>query len=80
MTGNVHLRFLGVFQPGPQIGQRFASLTCGSNLPGLHHIAQPGHHFANGPQFLRYGNALSLKRIPFFLCSYEYHPNPCPLC
>lgn len=80
MSNNVHLRFLGVFQPGAQIGQSLASLARMAQFPGLNHLAQARHHLPDGPQFLRYGHALGLKRITFFFCSDEYQLSPRLLC
>jgi hypothetical protein len=80
MAGNVHLRFLGVFQPGTQISQDFARLTCRASFSGFHGFAQLCHHLTDGAQFTRNGIALDLKRVTFFLCSDQYHSNLCLLC
>jgi len=80
MSNNVHLRFLGVLQPGAQIAQSLASFSRMAQFPGFHHFTQMRHHLSNSPQFLRYGDALGLKRISLFVCSYEYHLSPCLLC
>ena len=80
MSNNVHLRFLGVFQPGPQVRQDFPSLRRGARFPGLHSFAQAHDHLSNGLQFLHDGVALDFKRAAFFICSDQNHANLCLLC
>ena len=80
MAGKVHLRFLGVFQPGTQIRQDLASLNPRAGSPGVNRITQLSDHLPNGLQFLRYSGTLGFKRVAFFVCSDQYHPNLCLLC
>ncbi|SHH28131.1 hypothetical protein SAMN05443551_1835 [Marivita hallyeonensis] len=80
MASNVHLRFLGVFQPGPQIGQDLPCLDPRSKFTGLHRLAQSHDHLTDGPQLLRNGSALLVERVALFVCSDQYHPNLCLLC
>lgn len=80
MFFNLNLRVLGVFQPGTQISKRAACLTGCACFSGLHLFPQVRDHPSNGPQFLRNGGALSLKRAAFFICSDQYHVDPCLLC
>ena len=75
----MHLRFLGVFQPGPQVGQDLACLPCCARFSGLHCFTQARHHLSNGPQLLRYGGALKIKRVTFLVCSDQDHLNLCLL-
>ncbi|PWL35133.1 MAG: hypothetical protein DCO97_11000 [Marivita sp. XM-24bin2] len=80
MSFNLNLRFLGVFQPDTKIGKRFACLTPRSGFSGLHLAAQRRHHLADGPQLLRNGIALGLKRATRLFCSDLNHAIPASSC
>ncbi len=77
---NLNLRFLGVFQPGPQIGKRTARLTSCACFSGLNLHPQVRDHLPNGSQFLRNCRAFDFKRAALFICSDQYHLDPCLLC
>ena len=79
MPRNVHLRFLGVFQPGPQVRQKFPNLHPRSRVPGFNRFPQAHDHFPNGPKLLRDGSTLFVKHAPFFFCSDQNHANLCLL-
>jgi hypothetical protein len=73
MSFKLNLRLLGVFQPDTQIGKRLARLTGRAHFSGLYFLAQSRHHFANGPQLLRDGLALKIKRAAGLFCSDQNH-------
>jgi len=73
MSFNLNLRFLGVFQPDAQIGQRFCRLSARACLTGLNLVPQDRDHLSDGSQFPRNGSALLLERAAVFIRSDQNH-------